>query len=430
MNSTSISSDSTIFEVTEKYPATIRVLVESGFPKMGDPAKRRAQGKSLTISAAATLRKLDLDQLLAKLTNAALEEQQQEDVTLAKTEEIRLLPPGDIRVSGLLPCPVRLPILEAVRELAQKMAQEKDQTLGWSLAAASVGAGLNDQIAQVQDESELPEIFISAGFESFFDHKNFRRFKDANLFTDVAPPGQNACFGDLQLRDPEGHFTLLGVVPAIFLLNRSLLEEGEPEPRTWADVLHPRFTGRIALPVGDFDLFNGLLLHVHRHFGEDGLRALSRNMLVALHPSQTVGRFAGKQIKPPTISIIPYFFSRMTLKSEVITTVWPEDGAVISPIFMLVKRSALPRAQEVADLFLSRKVGEVLAHKGLFPVLNPEVDNKLPPGSTFSWMGWDYMREHDLGRLIPEINRIFNDRENDHGDDHENDSGNDSGGTP
>ena len=229
----------------------------------------------------------------------------------------------------------------------------------------------------------------------------------------MAPEGQNECFGDLELRDPDGHFTLLGVVPAIFLLNRSLLEQGEPEPRTWADVLHPRFTGRIALPVGDFDLFNGLLLHVHKHFGEQGLRALSRNMLVSLHPSQTVGRFAGKQVKQPVISIIPYFFSRMTLKSEVITMVWPEDGAVVSPIFMLVKRAALPRAQQVADLFLSREVGEVLAHKGLFPVLNPEVDNKLPPGSTFSWLGWDYMHDHDLGQLIPEVNRIFTEGDGD-----------------
>ena len=151
MNSASISPDSTIFEVTEKYPATIRVLVESGFPKMGDPAKRKAQGRSLTISSAASMRKLDLDQLMAKLSDAAEQDKKQEDVTLAKTEEIQLLPPGDIRVSGLLPCPVRLPILEVVRELADRMAAEQQLTLGWSLAAAAVGAGLNDQIAAIKE---------------------------------------------------------------------------------------------------------------------------------------------------------------------------------------------------------------------------------------------------------------------------------------
>ncbi|MBW2533548.1 MAG: ABC transporter substrate-binding protein, partial [Deltaproteobacteria bacterium] len=236
--------------------------------------------------------------------------------------------------------------------------------------------------------------------------RNLRRFKDRGVFQDMAPAGQNACFGELQLRDPDGHFTLVAVVPAVLLINHNLLGD-DPAPRTWEDLLHPRFTRRVALPVGDFDLFNGILLNLHRLYGHHGVRALARNMLVSLHPAQTVGRFSARAESQPAISVVPYFFSKMTMNSKALTTVWPEDGAIISPIFMLVRRSALPAAAEVARLFLCREVGEVLAHRGLFPVLSPEVDNRLPAGAGFRWLGWDYVREHDLGQLIPELDRTF-----------------------
>jgi ABC-type Fe3+ transport system substrate-binding protein len=407
MQAVEIAPEMTIFEITERYPQTIQVFVDNGFPKMGDPEKRRAQGKALTIRAAASIRKLDLAQLVQRLTAAVETEAERVDLTLSETNEMTLLPPGDLRVSGLLPCPVRIPILEALGELARTMKQEQQVSLGWSLSAASVGAdGLNHEIARIKDQADLPEVFVSAGFESFFDRKNLHRFKDQGVFVDVAPPGQNDAFGDLALRDPEGHFTILGVVPAVFLVNQNQLGN-DPAPRTWEALLHPRFQRRVALPVGDFDLFNGILLNLYRTMGESAIRDLARNMLVSLHPSQTVGRFSGRAPQQPAVSIIPYFFSKMTMKSQTLRVVWPEDGAIISPIFMLVRRDAQSLAEPLTRLLLSREVGEILAHRGLFPVLSPEVDNRLPPGSRFQWLGWDFIQGHDLGQLIPHLDQVF-----------------------
>jgi ABC-type Fe3+ transport system substrate-binding protein len=400
----------TLLEVTERYPRTIEVFVESGFPKMRDPERRRAQGRSLTVAAAARLRRIDAGELVRRLVAAAREEGAPEaDVTLAQAEaaELQLLPPGDIRVSGLLPCPVRLPILEVLGRVAERVQREHGKRVGLSLAAAAVGGqALVDEITRAEDERALPEIFISAGFESFFDRRALARFKDAGTFVDLAPPGQNAAFGELALRDPDRHFTMLGVVPAVFLVNRNLLG-GEPAPRTWSDVLEPRFAGRLALPVGDFDLFNGLLLTIAKLFGDDGVRALARNMLVSRHPAETVGRFAARQAAQPAVSVIPYFFSKMTMKSQVLHVTWPEDGAIVSPIFMLVKRSALPLAGEVARAFLSREVGELCAQRGLMPVLDPEVDNRLPAGVRFLWLGWDRIRALDVGAEIPRLEALF-----------------------
>ena len=410
MSEIQISPEMTVLEVTDRYPAIIQALVDSGFPKMKDAAARKVQGKALTLKAAASLRKMDASKLVDKLTAAALADVAPvADVTLAQKEELELRPEGDIRLSGLLPCPVRIPLLEAVAALAQRYRDEQGKTLGYSLQAASVGMdGLASQLAAVKGPDDLPEVFVSAGFESFFDHGSINQFKNEGVFTDVAPAGQNAAFGDLKLRDPDGHFTMLGVVPAVFLVNGPALGD-LPEPRSWEDLLKPIYEKRVALPVGDFDLFNGLLLNMHKRFGDDGVTALGRSMVANLHPSQTVGRFAGKAQTQPAISIVPYFFSRMTMGSKAIRVVWPEDGAVISPIFMLVKASTKQDASLITEMMISKEMGEILAHRGLFPVLNPEVDNRLPQGAGFSWLGWDYIQDNDLGELIPRLNKLFND---------------------
>ncbi len=399
-----ISLDSKIHELCEAWPAAIELLASKGLPQLRDPEKRAKQGRYLSLGAAARFVDLEPEALLAEVL--ALAGEQQLDVTLEESEGLQLLPSGDVRISGLLPCPVRLPLLELVREKVQRFESLRGRTVGWSLAAAAVGAdGLNSQIAKVEHEEDLPEVFISAGFESFFDQRNLARFADKDVFVDIAPPGVNAAFDGLDMRDPRGAFTMLGVVPAVFLLNNESLA-GDPAPRSWEELLEPRYAGRIALPVGDFDLFNGILLDIDRRFGAEGVKALGHNMQRSLHPSQTVGRFAGRT-EMPAVSIIPWFFGRMTMGSSIIRAAFPEDGAIISPIFMLVRRSGLARSRELAELFLSREVGEVFSHKGRFPVLDPAVDNQIPEGGRFSWLGWDHIQRNDLGALIPKLNAVF-----------------------
>ncbi|MCK5798207.1 MAG: ABC transporter substrate-binding protein, partial [Deltaproteobacteria bacterium] len=398
----------TLFDITERYPATLAVLVESGFPKLKDAKMRARQGKALTLAAAAKLKGLDLEKLTAKLSQAVQDDLNAQDATLADGNAgVTLTPPGDLRVAGLLPCPVRIPILDAVTHLADDLEALDGTRLGQSLAAASVGSdGLLAQIAAVDDVTGLPDVFVSAGFESFFDHRALARFKDADAFVDVAPEGINADFEGLPLRDPDGHFTMIGVVPAVFVVNHTVLGD-IPAPRSFEELLEPRYAGKVALPVGDFDLFNALLLDLRERFGEDAIDALAGNMVAALQPSQTVGRFAGRQPARPGVSVIPWFFSRMTLGTKHMETVWPADGAVLSPIFALVRKDGHRHARRVGELFASKAVGEILAHKGLFPSLHPDVDNRLPPGATFSWLGWDYVHTHDIGALIPEVRGRF-----------------------
>ena len=69
--------------------------------------------------------------------------------------------------------------------------------------------------------------------------------------------------------------------------NRDELGERDM-PKTWADIMKPEFEKRVSLPVGDFDLFNGILLNIHKVYGDEGVKKLGRSLLESMHPSQMV----------------------------------------------------------------------------------------------------------------------------------------------
>jgi ABC-type Fe3+ transport system substrate-binding protein len=125
-----------------------------------------------------------------------------------------------------------------------------------------------------------------------------------------------------------------------------------------------------------------------------------------MHPAQMVKSDKRSRVKP-AISIMPYFFTKMALPGSVMKAVWPEDGAIISPIFMLSKKERYDDLKEITDMFMSKSTGEILSHKGLFPSVHNEVNNNLE-GKSFKWVGWDYIDNNDIGSILELCMKTFN----------------------
>jgi ABC-type Fe3+ transport system substrate-binding protein len=240
----------------------------------------------------------------------------------------------------------------------------------------------------------------------FFDEEMIGKFKKQNIFADTTKLDRfNSSFKDIQLKDPKEHYSMIGVVPAVFLINTKELGD-LPLPESWEDVLDPVFENRVSLPVGDFDLFNGILLNIYKNYGEEGVRKLGRNLLKSLHPSEMV-KSDRKKDKRPVITIMPNFFTKMVKEGGNMKAVWPKDGAIISPIFMLSKKEKIEKLQPVIDFFSSVEVGKILSHNGLFPSVNPDLDNRLDGSNKFMWLGWDYIYSNDISSLIKHCESIF-----------------------
>lgn len=110
--------------------------------------------------------------------------------------------------------------------------------------------------------------------------------------------------------------------------------------------------------------------------------------------------------KEPAITIMPFFFSKMIKENGPMQVVWPKEGAIISPIFMLTKKNRREELKPIVDFMAGKEVGNIISHQGLFPSIHPEVEN-VTAGKPFVWIGWDFIYSHDMGQLLQDCETWF-----------------------
>ncbi len=242
----------------------------------------------------------------------------------------------------------------------------------------------------------------------FFDERYIGHLKKEKVFEDIVDYDHyNKDFDNdyISLKDPDMDYSVIGAVPAVFLVNKDALGERKM-PSTWEEILNGEFENSVSLPVGDFDLFNAILLNINKTYGMEGVRKLGKSLMKAMHPSEMVK--SNTKPEQPAVTIMPYFFTKMVRGNGPMVAVWPKDGAIISPIFMLSKRSKKEEIKPIVDFFASEEVGKILSHNGRFPSTHPNVDNQITPDNKYMWIGWDYIKSNDIGKLIEECMDVFN----------------------
>ncbi|MFW5827243.1 MAG: ABC transporter substrate-binding protein, partial [Alkalispirochaeta sp.] len=286
----------------------------------------------------------------------------------------------------------------------------------FDLQAAYTGTEwMEENLGAHPTAQDLPEVFLSAGFRLFFTDHRFRRLRREGAFSDRTGWNQMNSFARANdLQDPEHRFSVVGVVPAVFMVNRTLLGDRKV-PQSWAEVLTPEYENSLALPVGDFDLFDALLLGVHRSFGMAGVEQLARNMFQQMHPAQMVAGAGGaagasgaggQPGGQPLITIMPFFFTRTITESSPLIPVWPEDGALAAPI-LLVTRADRPEIQPLIDTIAGESMSRVLSKLGLFPSTHPHNDDFSPEEHPLQWPGWDQLLSDDLPVTLQRTTETF-----------------------
>lgn len=404
-----LKATDTIYDITEKYPETIELFVTNGFEKLSNPVMRRSLGKTITLETALSMRKINQELFIKKLEEAI---EQSLPNPSAGLSPMKKEDGGDIRIEGVLPCPIRLPLMEKFEAWMESQKDTLDYKVDYNLKSANLGLDdVKDRVIAADGNADaLSDLYLSAGFDLFFDKKLMGRYRDAGEFEDISDVEQiNPDFDNesISLKDPKKQYAIIGVVPAIFMVNTTALGD-RPFPETWADLMKPEFENSISLPMRDLDMFNAFLLHIHRYYGEDGVKKMGKALLRSMHPAQMVKSHISKEGNPaPAVSVTPYFFASMVDKKGPMRPVWPGDGAIISPIFLLARSKNKEKIKPFVDFLYSKEIGEILSSNGKFPSTNPLVDNHLSPEQKFMWVGWDYIHSHDMGELIATTEHLF-----------------------
>lgn len=397
-----IHEDMTVYQILNAYPFLLDIFKQHGMGKFEDPEVLEKLGPFLKLKTALGTLSLHKD-LFIELLNTALREQESSaDFTLADSPDRQ----RELTVLALLPCGMKMPFNRTFDQFVQDYNEKHLKKLRY-LVEGNVNHELSyyAYIDSVTDTDELPDVIISSDINSFYHEPFKEKFLKKDLFEDTAAYPMHKDFSAVDYSDPNGQFTMFS---ANLLVLVSLNEQmkGRPTPSSWEDILDERFANSVVMR-GQKEFFcNGVLLPFYRLFGMEGIKKMGRSIVTGVHPSQMVKMIdtAGKDVPP--LYIMPYFFAMKIKRRDRVTVHVPKEGAIVSPVQMLVKKSSREEVREITDYLCGREFGQVCAD-AYFPSVDARVKNVTSDITPLFWPGWNFLSGTDVGKLKEDIKEVF-----------------------
>lgn len=254
----------------------------------------------------------------------------------------------------------------------------------------------------VASEEELPDIMVASDVNNFFHRPFQERFINKGIFECYSPFEPNDYLEKVGFSDPASHYTMYTVNMLVMAVDTERLGN-TPIPQKWADLLSPNFENKIIMRGEDDFFCNAVMLPFYKDHGWDAIRSLALNIRSGMHPAEMVKLADAGKEGAATVYIMPYFFAKK-IKNPAVKLIWPEDGAIASPVFILVKKTASIKHKPLLDFLLSEEMGNMLVSR-FFPSIHPYVNNTLP--EAVKWLGWDFLNKNDIGVLKERIRDVF-----------------------
>ncbi len=381
----SLDLDKKVYDLLNENADLQPFLISIGFEKFKDLEDIKALTKIMTLRKILNARGIAVDDFLERYQQFGGITEQSPQIAIED---------ADIVIKGALPCPVKDKIMAAYDD----NFKNSDLKIYNHFQSASMGLDFVEEGAVTFQQ--LPDVFISPGFKfPFFDEHVKSLYNRTNFETDLFD--YNPVFQPF--KDPAGVFQLAGGVPCVFLVNKTGHADGNC-PMTWAELVDPAVDVELTLPMGDLDIVNAVLLTIHSQYGESGVDALLAKCTRNMHPSQMVKTMLQNKVKT-SINIIPYFFGVMAERNGNVKVIWPQDGAILSPIFMAFKKRQDQKLKPLIDFFSSVPFAESMYADGKFPSSLAAIDNHLP--GDFKWVGWDYIYNNNLSELMKKYEELL-----------------------
>ncbi|MDR3579278.1 MAG: ABC transporter substrate-binding protein [Oryzomonas sp.] len=394
--------NATLNDICVRHPETLPVFINAGLEMVEDEGLRASFGTVVTLRTLLKARDLNsdlfcrrLDEVIAEAVRTVRKQAEPEAVGIP------------LNLFALLPCPLKVPLEEAFEAYLDALPPDKRSSFTYCLEGnANHDVDYYALVDHFESIDDMPDIIITPGFNSFFHRPFVERFIEQGLFTSVSTFGGDRHLAKLGVTDPQGQYTMLAMNLLVLVADHARLD-GRPAPETWKDLLEPVYRKSVAIRGNhDGSFCETLLLSIHKDYGLTGVSRLGENVRYGWHPSQMVKAAAGSSADAPAVSVMPYFFARHLRNKEGISIIWPRDGALVSPVTMLVKTGKRAELQPLIDFLSGAQVAVICADAG-FPAVYPGVDNRLPDDAALKWIGWEYVKKNDIKSMQVEINATF-----------------------
>ena len=154
------SLDDTLYEIMKKHPEALDFFIANGFEQLKNKQLLNLMGKNITLKTALMTKKINQELFIEKL-ETFLKKDADIDVSL---EESKANENSDLIIEGVLPCPIRIPLLEGIKEWVNDQNEKNDYTISYNLKSANLGLDWVVEKVKTRNPDKVSDVLISAGF--------------------------------------------------------------------------------------------------------------------------------------------------------------------------------------------------------------------------------------------------------------------------
>jgi ABC-type Fe3+ transport system substrate-binding protein len=235
-------------------------------------------------------------------------------------------------------------------------------------------------------KEELPELIVTLQPDilKYFEKDEVRKhYMD---FTSDFPELR----ADLKEKDLDSSMPFvkpLLYTPIIMLVNKDV----KNPPKSWKDLLDPRFHGKILAPDAQTPVSIAFDFLMKDIAGNENAEEFFNTMKYSGLPFDVI---TGVNKGFYDVGLLPLPFARYNMGKNLETLI-PEEGAIVLPEVMFIRKDASPETIEVAKDLFGKNIQRFFSQLGaLIPVIEEiplpvEVKEKM----NFYWKGWDWYKE-------------------------------------
>ncbi len=391
--------DCTIKDIIKKHPETLEIFINNGFGVFAGEEALNELGAVLKLKTALRTKKIGAEAFVG-LLNEKIEEAANYTSLLSS---IVVNKPGNFNFIAQIPCGLKVPLERELQPVLQHMQEGSSAFLlnYYTGSCCNDFLNINECIPHYRDIDEVPDLVLTKSYH-FFNERFVDRFIKTGFYAMTPQQAVNDQIAGIDIIDRDGNYNVVSLTTTVMVVDRKRLGN-LPVPKTWADLLQPEYEGKVVMNSYGDNFSDVVLLNIYKDYGVSGIEALGRAIHSGTHAAQMIKSMASNKPDLPPIYVMGDFFAHTISADTDIEIVWPEEGALVMPFYFMVKASKAEELKELIAFLSSRQVGQLCAD-AYFPSVHPAVNNKMPAGAKLKWLGWDYIKEHDIEDLIERLN--------------------------
>jgi ABC-type Fe3+ transport system substrate-binding protein len=309
---------------------------------------------------------------------------------------------GAINVYTILPCPLKVRFKKEFETFIEAYNASNEKPIYCPTIMDGSPKGIEEKMNSAENEDDLPEMLITTGLNTIFSKPFKQKYLESGVYVGLTKPS----FLD---KMPEDYsriasqynigFLAFGAWSLIYDMS---LDANKNYPRSWTDLAKPEFKNKLSIH-GYQGKASGtsLLLVLKERMGEKAISQFAENIKNIKHFAEVIKGIDSSDETRAEFNILPNAASAQMPTRKNAAMIEFNDGPLMAPPFLFVKKSKLQECQAVIDFFWSDEFREILT-KGDFHMPD-DMDWSL----NYSYPSWDYLATHDFNELAVSLDAEF-----------------------